>query len=128
MVAVTAKLARPIGYESFIDLKDIAGNPLNPTTITPNRDGAVTVDFADAKDGTPLVDAATLEKVRARLEARTDTEAALRQQLVAVMQANRDYLTLASPNAAQTTAQVKSLTQQVQALIRIAVDRLDGTD
>lgn len=53
-----------------------------------------------------------------QLEARIDTALA----------ANSTYLALATPTAAQTTAQTKALTRQVQALLRLRLGRLDGTD
>lgn len=40
---------------------------------------------------------------------------------------NVTYLALASPSAAQNTAQVKALTRQVNALIRLATKALDVT-
>lgn len=55
-------------------------------------------------------------------------EQTLRQQARQAMDANRTYLALATPTAAQTTAQVKALTRQVQALIRFTLDDLTGTD
>lgn len=38
---------------------------------------------------------------------------------------NSTYLALASPTAAQTTAQVKAITRQVNALIRLSIQSLD---
>lgn len=55
-------------------------------------------------------------------------EQTLRTQARAALDANRTYLALATPTVAQTTAQVKALTRQVQALIRFTLDDLSGTD
>lgn len=41
---------------------------------------------------------------------------------------NSTYIALASPSAAQQTAQVKALTRQVQALLRLAQGRFDSVD
>lgn len=42
--------------------------------------------------------------------------------------ANRTYVALASPTTAQTTAQVKALSRQVNGLIRVLLASFDGTD
>jgi hypothetical protein len=42
--------------------------------------------------------------------------------------ANSEFLALTSPTNAQSVAQVKALTRQVNALIRILIDALDTTD
>lgn len=52
----------------------------------------------------------------------------LRQQALAALSSNRTYVALASPTAAQTTAQVKALSRQVNGLIRLALGQFDGTD
>lgn len=52
----------------------------------------------------------------------------LRQRARAALAANRTYLALATPTAAQNTAQVNALTRQVQALIRFTLSDLTGTD
>lgn len=41
---------------------------------------------------------------------------------------NRDFLALASPTNAQTLAQVRALTRQMNALARLAAGKLDTTD
>lgn len=54
--------------------------------------------------------------------------ATLRQQASQALAANRTYIGLATPTAAQTTAQAKALSRQMNALIRLALGQLDGTD
>lgn len=54
--------------------------------------------------------------------------ATLEQRAKAAMAANTAYLARTSPTTAQTTAQVRVLTQECQALIRMALNLLDGTE
>lgn len=42
--------------------------------------------------------------------------------------ANTTFLAIASPTAAQNAAQVKALTRQSNKLIRLLLDKLDGTE
>lgn len=58
---------------------------------------------------------------------RVENEATLRTKAQQALTANATYLGLQSPTAAQNTAQVKALTRQVNALIRLAVGQLDDT-
>jgi hypothetical protein len=52
----------------------------------------------------------------------------LTDRAATALQGNRDFLALASPTNAQTLAQVKDLTRQNTALIRLLLGLLDGTD
>ena len=54
--------------------------------------------------------------------------AAITAQAANAMQGNRDFVALASPSNAQTLAQVKALSRQANALIRLALSQVDGTD
>jgi hypothetical protein len=55
-------------------------------------------------------------------------EVTVRDQASAALATNATFLGIASPTNAQTAAQVKALTRQVDGLIRLAVGRFDGTD
>lgn len=57
-----------------------------------------------------------------------DVEETLANQATAALTANKTYAALASPSNAQVAAQVKALTQQVNALIRLQLRRLDTAD
>lgn len=51
----------------------------------------------------------------------------LRSRAQAALTANASYLAIASPTTAQNAAQIKALTQQVNAVIRLALGLLDST-
>lgn len=57
-----------------------------------------------------------------------DNEAQLIQKAASALANNQTFLAIASPTTAQAVAQVKALTRQVNALIRLAVGQLDTTD
>ena len=54
-------------------------------------------------------------------------EKTLRDKATTALTANATYLALASPSTAQNTAQIKSLTRQVNAVIRLVNNALDST-
>lgn len=55
-------------------------------------------------------------------------KASVADQAANALGANRTFLALGSPSNAQNAAQVKALTQQVNALIRFALQNFDGTN
>jgi GrpB-like predicted nucleotidyltransferase (UPF0157 family) len=63
---------------------------------------------------------------RVQGQAEVTNELSIRDKLRLALAANADYLALTTPTAAQTTVQVKSLTRQVTALIRLANRQLEA--
>lgn len=55
-------------------------------------------------------------------------EATIRDRATTALTVNRDFLAIASPSNAQTLAQVKALTRQNTAVIRLLLGLLDDTD
>lgn len=60
--------------------------------------------------------------------ARQGNATTMRQRAEQALDANRTYLALGTPTAAQTTAQVRLLTQETTALVRLLLGLLDRTD
>lgn len=56
----------------------------------------------------------------------TDNETSIRGKLRLALDTNNTYLALATPTAAQTTAQVKALSRMVNGLIRLANRSLES--
>jgi transcriptional accessory protein Tex/SPT6 len=65
---------------------------------------------------------------RATASTQAANEATLLQKASAAVQGNRDFLALTAPTNAQVVAQVKALTRQNNALIRLIVRDFTGTD
>lgn len=84
--------------------------------------GLLDVEFADD------LDAATAAAVVTRVESRNTVEEQLRRAAVTALAANRDYLAKSSTTAAEDKAQLRAVTKQVNALVRLVLGRLDGTD
>lgn len=55
-------------------------------------------------------------------------EATLESRIASAIATNSTYLALASPSTAQNTAQIKALTQQIQALLRIRQGQLGSVN
>lgn len=69
-----------------------------------------------------------LADARATQEGFDTNGQALRSRASTALGDNRTFLNLASPTNAQTLAQVKALTKQMNGLIRLTLNKLDGTD
>jgi hypothetical protein len=94
--------------------------------ITVRNEGG-TLAYYD-EDGTPL----TAAQARALVAATPEGAAAvngktLRDRATTALTGNATYLALASPTTAQNTAQIRALTRQMDALIRLTVGALDTT-
>lgn len=61
-------------------------------------------------------------------QARATNETTLTDKAKSALTTNATFLAIASPTNAQVSAQVKALTRQVNALIRLATRTLDTTD
>jgi hypothetical protein len=55
-------------------------------------------------------------------------QATVQQGAQNALAANRTYLAIGSPTNAQVVAQLRSVTQQMQGLIRLALGQFDGTN
>lgn len=101
--------------------------PLTRTIIDCSTGEATEVPFTDAEVAQAAADTAAAvqaEKDRAVLENNATT---LKARADAALTMNATYLAIPAPSAAQNTAQVKALTAQVNAIVRLYLGRLDST-
>jgi hypothetical protein len=54
--------------------------------------------------------------------------ATIESQVAAAITANKAYVALANPTTAQTTAQVKALSRQLNGVMRLLTGQLDAAD
>lgn len=96
--------------------------------MTINADNVVITTTAE--EGTNLVtrDAEGNIVSSTPLPAERVTAKALDAKITTALTNNADFLALASPTNAQVGAQVKALTRQVNALMRLVTSRLDSAD
>ena len=88
-------------------------DPLKKRRISlPDGSGAIEVDAEDELSS----------------KARTGNADSLREQVERALEANRAFLAIPNPTPAQTAAQVKALTRDSSALIRLLLGRLESTE
>lgn len=73
-------------------------------------------------------DAQAAAAAKAVTDALEGNRTTLTQRAQTALAGNRDFLALTAPTNAQTLAQVKALTRQNTALIRLVLNALDATD
>lgn len=71
---------------------------------------------------------ATAQAETNRVAREQDNETTIRDAAEQALAANRTFLALTNPTNAQVVAQVKALTRQNSALIRLALGRFDAAD
>ena len=81
-------------------------------------DGKVTQVWTERPKTAAEIDAANAESNRTQIEAKA----------AQALSANATFLAIASPTNAQTLAQVKMLTRECTAIIRLLLSRLETTD
>ncbi len=93
--------------------------------------GTAALHINEHGDSREVVSETTQAALQAAVDAHIPADEAgnrsvLEQRAKEAMAGNATYLA-STPTAAQTTAQVKALTRQVNALIRLATNRLEST-
>lgn len=66
--------------------------------------------------------------LRATAEAEESNKRTIESQAVTALTSNRAYLDIVGPSQAEAVAQVADLTQQMNGVIRLLLNRLDATD
>lgn len=107
--------------------------PINLDQLTTELGGAglsMSDDGSERTITTDQVDQATLDSAVTAHVAIDEqgNENTIRDQALTALQTNRDFLAIASPTNAQTLAEVKALARQANGLIRLALDKFDGTN
>lgn len=91
--------------------------------------GVVTVrDFTPEETAQRAIDIADAQARKAAQDFLDGNRTTLTDRASTALAGNRDFLALASPTNAQTLAQVKSLTRQSNALIRLVLGLLDDVN
>lgn len=85
-------------------------------------------DFTPEELAQRQADLAAWQVQAAALAVTDGNRTTLTDRAVTALQGNRDFLALSAPTSAQTLAQVKALTRQNTAVIRLLLNLLDGTD
>lgn len=93
------------------------------TTIIEETD-----DFQVVRRTSPAGFTDTVEWKAGREPVEQVNERNIRDAARQALATNRTYAQRATPTAAQTTAQVKALSQQQNGIIRLLLNLLDGTD
>lgn len=94
-------------------------------TATTTTDRSITMQA-----GKPTETWTVRNKTQAELDLERDqtNSTTIRNQANAALDNNRTYLAIATPTNAQVVAQVRSLTQQMNGVIRLILGKLDGTN
>lgn len=95
------------------------------------KDGPILWDGVTVLDVGPHRRLITVEEVNAGgyvmppVEVAVLNAATVRTRAITAITSNRDYLDIPAPSQAQAAAQIKALTRQVTALIRLQLGQLD---
>jgi len=114
-----------VGYDKRTDLHEQDGwSDVVDVKPVLNQDDVVTETAINLINGIPTV----IYTVDTSVKPKQVNMRTLDQRLVDALAANQTYLAIVGPTNAQNTAQIKSLTRQVSALIRLFRRQLDATD